>query len=557
MFEGFRSLFRKESSKKPELSDAEKEAQVASRRNFLKGIGAIGAVAAVEKLVPTAEAAEKKLTANPEIERVKPTEKNAEKHEQETFKQAYRELKQFSKENKLNHSDHHARPTAEWDALHLHFNERFKDSIVNTLLLAKKLNHSAEIQNIYAILKECNALGHYYKFVAELPAEEQEKMAVNLEWNFDRFQSQASDYLPTGSQVHNSEIDPRLLQITTQYDDGELLFPEGPRVSVEKTIQYHPGWTDPERIKHFRAILDDQNVRDLFTNSDCSLAEVYSIIKAAIKTEVPENQAFAPVMIIQSLLAEREAFKTKEILGPNTDTFIHFTLNDSDIDPEVAKQLAALATIWNKGEKSVVHKIKNDSERGLQKSSFVEGAPDPIIADLGLAIEKSQGNTLIYLHTHGSNEALGLHQHDNENILSTTELAKCLLRLVDAAQNPRALEKVTLLDSICHNYDFTQKLAADLRAQYSGNPSELALPTVITSAQEGSMAYTYGFAGETLKKFLPAIAKEKALTGNFLMRRVQPEAYLFGDPTFFTTKENGQWQEIGENNSKTQTTQTV
>lgn len=76
MFEGFGSVFSKmfgkEPNKKPELSSTEKKAQIASRRNFLKGVGAIGAAAAVEKLIPTAEAAEKKLTGEFLMRRMQP-----------------------------------------------------------------------------------------------------------------------------------------------------------------------------------------------------------------------------------------------------------------------------------------------------------------------------------------------------------------------------------------------------------------------------------------------------------------------------------------------------
>lgn len=552
----FGKMFGIEQTKKPaqpELSNAEKEAQIASRRNFMKGMGAVGAAFVAEKFIPTAEAAEKKLTASPEIEHAK----LAEKHEQETFEQAYQELKNFSKEFKLKHSDRHTRTTEELDIFHQTFNELFSDSIVNTLLLAKKLNRPTEIEAIYKILKECNALGHYYNFITKLPSEEQQKMNVDFEWNFDRFQSQAVDFLPNGQQVQDSEIDPRLLQIVTQYEGGELLYPAEARVSVMKNIQDKPGWTDPERTQNFRTILNNPKVRELFIASDCSLAEVYSIIKAAIKTKRLPDETFFPEIVIQEKLIERETLKTKEILGPNTETFIHFTLNDPVFDPEVTKQLAALATIWNKGEKSIVHKIKNDKERGIKNYIPVKGEVDPIITDFGNTIEKSQGKTLIYIGTHGSDQALGLHQNDAKNILSTGELAKCLLRLVDTTKNPNALANITILNGACHNYDFTKFLIRDLRAAYIGNPNDLALPTVITSTQEGSLADTNGFGGEVLKKYLPAIAREKKLTGEFLMRRMQAEAYLFGDATFFTTKQNGQWQEIGENERQSSTSQTA
>lgn len=542
----FGKMFGIEQTKKPEPTDAEKEAQIASRRNFMKGMGAVGAAFVAEKFIPTAEAAEKKLTASPEIEHAK----LAEKHEQETFEQAYQELKNFSKEFKLKHSDRHTRTTEELDIFHQTFNELFGDSIVNTLLLAKKLNRQTEIEAIYKILKECNALGHYYNFITKLPPGEQTKINVDLDWNLDRFQSQAADFLPSGAQVQDSEIDPRLLQIVTQYEGGELLYPAEARVSVMKNIQDKPGWTDPERTQNFRTILNNPKVRELFTASDCSLAEVYSIIKAAIKTKHLPDETFFPEIVIQEKLIEREALKTKEILGPNTETFIHFTLNDPALDPEIANELADLATVWNKGEKSIVHKIKNDKERGVKKYLPTEGEIDPIIADLGNAIENSKGKTLIYIGTHGSDEALGLHQGDAKNVLSTGELAKCLLRLVYKTKDPKALANITILDSACHNYDYAKFLIRDLRAAYTGDPNELALPDIYTSSQEGSMADSNGFAGDTLKKYLPAIAHEGKLTGELLMRRMQADAYLFGDATFFTTKKNGQWQEIGENESQ-------
>ncbi len=539
----FSKLFSNEQNPKtttPEPTSLEKEAAIASRRNFLKGAGAIAALAMAEKIIPTAEASELKNRRTPEVKKSNSKEKSP---AESAFEQARTELKRFSVEHKLAKSDIYHRTTAELDALHQAFNERFSDSIVETLTLAKQLNKEKEITAIYTILKECNALGYFYKFTTEFSADEHEKINLDLEWNLDRFQSQAADFLPSGAQVQDAEIDPRLLQITTKYTDGELLFPEEPRVSVEKTIQKAPGWTDPTLTAAFRATLDDPEVRHLFSASDCSLAEVYSIIKAAIKTDQLTDQGTAPAQTIQELLVEREQFKTKEILGPNTDNFIHFTLNDPTIDPEIAQQLGALATIWNKGEKPMVHKIKNDSERGKQKNT--ETDPDPIVTDLNKTIENCRGNILIYLSTHGSNEAIGLHHGDTNRVLSTKDLAASLLGLVYATQNPKALATVTLLDSICHNYDFTQQLARDLQSTYTGNAQELALPTVITSAQTGSMAYTNGFAGETLKNFLPAISKERALTGEFLMRRIQPQAYLFGDASFFTGKQTGAWQEIG------------
>lgn len=535
--------------------ETEQHAMV-GRRNFLKGAGALFAVGLAEQTISKATAVERKdeiRNLDSSVNDKKYTAADGEKpkdieaQERQEITTFLEELGDFSKERKVRAVSRESRKTADLDQLHHEFVARFGDKVPEMLNRMVKYNMNDIIPVVYEILQQTDSLGLYYKFVSNTPDKYHVYPKVDASWPEDKFQSRAKDYLPTGREIEDYEIDPRFLQIVKrnasgayEYQDVEL---------VRETLSKFPGWADQDRMLAFRAVLDDAAVRDLFSQTDCSLAEVYSVIKAAIKIEGTEAYPTVYESRINELLKSREEFKLREIIGSHTKHFIHFTSTDATVfDPKIAEQIGGLVTIWNKRDDHVEKRIDNELQGHYKQK---KGAGDPIVTSFERIVGGSTGETVLYLSTHGEPNSLELYHDDPAKAegLTVTDLANCLALRLNNTKDARSLGEMTIMLNSCSSHNFAENLIKEIRGRYEGDQKDIELismPTIISSAQEGSLAYNSGILKDTMNKYLKAIASEGKLTGEFLLRRIQPDSYIAGDITVFTQQTQQKWMEIGQ-----------
>jgi hypothetical protein len=334
------------------------------------------------------------------------------------------------------------------------------------------------------------------------------------------FQVRAADFLPHAADLAGEEVDPRLEMADSNLEVADL-------------IAAQPGWTDPERLGAFKEMIDDPQVRDVLQDSDCTLAEAYSVIKSVVQFQNrhPEKILESSAAIAKQMLYKRERFKHAEILGPSTDQFIAFTFhepNGQQFDPQLLQDLADAAGVYHDA-RTVID--TSDSERARTQ--------------LSEALINARGRTTIYFDTHGSNQDLAISRGPvPESVIDVSELAWNLVSNLAASGDPNALKEMRIILSSCNSYDFTENLVAEMRVQYQlmgcdgvlNVPfDEITLPSVITGAQEGSLAYST----PTLAAALPAIEKDGRFTGEHVLRLLQPIDYRLTDFTIFEGRPGG------------------
>lgn len=375
------------------------------------------------------------------------------------------------------------------------------------------------------------------------------------------FLIRAKDYWP--KNIFDAEIDPR----ATRVDEGD---PD--REVVQETIDTSPAWLDPQRLALFRDVAESPEVRQLFITSDCTLAEAYSLIKAAIKRQenVTDDSTHYPD-IIKQLLADREIWKTREIIGSKTDTLITFHYYDPKND------------LFNPDSEKYSGNFFRDLSHtlGIKHTHIFQYTPDlptkkniakreyAMAKKLFSTILRSRGNTTIFFDTHGSPEGtLEMHE-DSIYKMDYHYLASALLqRLVRADHREKQtdnlqdeLAEVTIVLASCFSYDFTKKLIETMKHLYEtaspyqedqhhtfqdvlGIPfTDISLPNVIAGAQEGSVSYDDVLLN-SLRTHRGALEKTGGLQGDFLSQVIQPEQYMNADITFFKG-ERGKLAEIG------------
>lgn len=385
----------------------------------------------------------------------------------------------------------------------------------------------------------------------------------------NHFQTRAADFLPTDQEIEPEQIDPRLGQISPD------LIHDRNREKVIDSIARIPAWTDPKKQEQFRALLVNENIRRLFQSTNCTLAEVYSMIKAAIKfRETHPTTKLDDELVIVGLLRKREEFNKKEILGPDTDEFIHFNYVPSQ-DEDSPKQFEGSSLEWLGFD--VMRRKKSDGtyeshEEVAKRIKRFDGDPNKefVGLDLRKSIWESKGKTTVYFNTHGMPDHLVLRKDDTYNEFGLKNIASALLTRISLEDNIRTLEDVTIIFGSCYSYDFSTNLVHEMRRLYEGGDpygvherplqdkmrvpfEKISLPAIIAASQEGSLSHSSIFSFP-FKGNREAIKKEGKLTGEFLMRRIQPAVYKEADMTFFFGQKNGDLLEVGmihEDNNET------
>ncbi len=486
---------------------------------------------------------------------LRPEIASAANEEFERYAELIKPFRDFSDRMTVEYGRPMRRTLAEVEEVRTAFQAAFSREEVYALLDAAETWSISAVKAVFSHLARADSQGIAYQYLRENGLfEEYQERRLGI-WRFAQthFFTRAEDFLPTGAEISDDEIDPRL-RIHT---DPALEKDEKHRASIEATIERRPGWATAERQQAFRTVIDVPEVRTVFEQSNCTLAEVYSVIKACIKRqeEYQKDHAgytfsnVATAEMVHQLLQDRQAlFDMDPILDENTDCFIHLSYYEEgarQMRPETMHTLADACHVSKRNRVEVdtsqedAHEIEND----------IYGA----VAD-------SRGRTVLYLDTHGE-----------ENRISTREgapgfyienIASALMSRIIETRDPQTVKDVVIIADACHSYILAKQIEDGMRnrmetiygtgrkrrknmtvAELPGVAGfrDVALPTIISSAQEGSLGYTT----QKYQDAIPAIRKRGALTAEFIMRRLQPRDYHIADFTFFRGGQ-GAIHEIGE-----------
>lgn len=516
MFEGlFKSRPKTEKKDISELEEEKKDTPNLSRRNFLKGAGSALGVLMLSGIPKFAEASEKKDFEN------------------KAMKMFDAEFKDFQERNgKKTELD-----TKSFERVRLEFMNHFKDRID---FLYKAFDDDADLLEVfYDKVSEYDAQGLMYQNMRKDGLYGQrEKLFTAYDEN--HFYTRAADFLPTSDELLMHEIDPRIGAQNNAMRDHDT----GTYNHIIKNIEEYPGWLDEGLIREFKDLLDNPKVRKRFQESNFNLSEVYSTIKAVIKSKNEKRLPYSLIktdeLLVERFIFENSSFSRRELLGPKTDTYIHFNYtdpnNEKSFDGDVNDEMAEIVGVKN------VQRIEGtDGEKAM--------------ADLVQAILNSTGETFLHFNTHGSIDSIGINK---QWTLKIKTIAMALVHRLVKSKDPNELKKITLYFDACHSYDIADDLPSYIEQYYKSyevkslnnktiSPTfetqvgvkfeDLPLPTIISSAQKGSLGFTMPTSFEpTVKNNFKALKKEGALTGGFLLRRIQPRGAYTTDMTVFAGK---------------------
>ena len=140
-----------------------------------------------------------------------------------------------------------------------------------------------------------------------------------------------------------------------------------------------------------------------------------------------------------------------------------------------------------------------------------------------------------------------------ESVLSVAKLAKALAERALHQADPSALSDVIINLDSCFSYDFTSNIVDFLKDAWAKQGDvpfpfeQLALPTIMTMAQEGSMGWGGSSMAELLSSQKDGIQKDGGVKGARILQCVQPMAYEDNDMTFFVPEKGGRLLEMGAN----------
>lgn len=544
----FAKLFSKDSGSPSEDLDTSKKPEKtneppapSSRREFLKFMGkAAGVVLASEVIGKDAFAAETEVMPDASKEDAY----EAEKKERKQLSELMFEMSGFNDDYSKDHGFIGERTLQDQDRLRTKFLIRFKDQLPVFVELTRKYGQTFAV----GLLRDADCAGIFYRHLQK-KGEYKNRPITWKDGNF--FAVRAEDFLPTSEELHPEEIDPRLGKMQD--------------AKTAKLVSERHAWADPHRQEAFKKILDESSFRSLVQKTDCTLAEVYSLIKAAIKQQ--ELSGGSVREHATHLLIEREHMKKEVLIGKETDQVIVFnyvpkTAEEAQFDKQHVLDEIALASMKREGEsveetKNRFRRIESTDEEaagfGKKDASFL----------LTEAIRQSRGKTTVIFNNHGMPNAQYLGETQK---MTAKNLALTLVERMIAARDPNMMKEMKLVFDSCFSYDFTRQLVAEVRGMYEAQPlydpndrttkeqtaeerlgvpfKDLPLPLIIALTQEGS--YGYDSSTELLVKQKKAITKEGKFTAGFLMRRIQPEYYSDADMTFFSGKKGG-LLEVGEN----------
>jgi hypothetical protein len=381
------------------------------------------------------------------------------------------------------------------------------------------------------------------------------------------------DFAPSASDIKGENIDPR---IGLAAQENTAVAP-----AALESILENSGWATAERIKDFRRLSDDPEIRAQAVAADLTVAEYFSLLKATVKEvdalKTPEGRAavasdpaFKQVLetekldipaerraelVAKVLLEKRETFARVEVLGASTKNLIVMTGRDRASKDGKGNPVNTFdGKKWNELAKAA--HVPDSAVQSLDADSM---EPKDVATGLIRAIGASEGETVVALDTHGSPESIAVsNDADTRMTLKAGAIAHALTERLRKSGNKDSLSQVTIILDSCSGYDFANALTKDIRAEWSDDApkngwaakvkaSDIAMPRIITMAQEGSVGIVGYGIGETLRNSqLKGIEKDGAITGKRLLQNVQPATYKSNDMTFFLPQK-GSLLEIGAN----------
>jgi len=415
-----------------------------------------------------------------------------------------------------------------------HFSER-AEYLVNVLG-----DNDMYFDVLYKRFAEYDAQGLLYQAMRKRNSYKDRDPVVK-DYQSEHFYTRAKDFLPTSEEISPHEIDPRVGAGNRAFDEGD----SSTYKSIVDNMEEYPSWSSDEQVERFKQLLDDSMLRQRVQKTDFNLAEVYSLIKAVLTYKEKNKTPLMPMsdeLLIERFISERESFGRRELLGPKTDTYIHFNYKDpnnakrfdGDTNDEMAKKL----------------KVKN-----VQR--FDGDETGAVVADILSAIVGSEGETFIHFNTHGNVDRVAINEHAS---LQMRSIAMALVERLRRSKDRNELGKITLFFDACHSYDIAETLVFFIKHIYEFPQEEvptnikrkklptpleelgidfadLQMPTIVSSAQKGSLGFSYetNFDG-TVKKNMKGLEEEGVLNGNFMLKRIQPRGAYTMDMTVFAGK---------------------
>ncbi len=541
---------------KQEDETAELERKFKSRRRFLKGLGAAGTVATAGGIGRVAFRMQDAAASQERSEAIRNETK-------EQLKEFVTVLEDFRERNAPKTKSgrvmkYTSRSLEQQDAFHAKFTKEMGNAATEKMVQALFTNDTEAVRGMYSALKNMDGLGVFYAALDAASVRPGQSGALKSDnvWRRDRMRVRAADYLPEGKKIPDLDVDPRLGQLHGIADNTGDTYAKG---SAARSIRSNKSWASEERYALFTKTMDDPEIRQMLQASDMTLAEAYSAIKAGLRAEGFTGDQKKVREKVAETLAAREQFKTKEILGKNTDKFLYFNHPAKSEDRSVSDEsTVALAEYMQQlhGNNDVAVELQNEnglysvdgSSAILDGASYEEALAVTSGARILKALKETRGNVTVMFNTHGEEDKIAISEKAKDHVwLSSGDIAKSLIDRVEDEENPQALAGMNIIIATCYGHDFGKKLGAKLASEFErrlGKPAaELAMPTVITPAQEGSVSYEDGMTKEIADNKM-VFKKAGALTGEFLLRRVQPRSYHYGDLTVFSGENAADWKEV-------------
>lgn len=503
-----------------------------SRRELLQGLAATAAVGF------SGEAKAERLDGHPELSA-------AIREYQNLYSQCLREFAELPE----NYGDPSTWTPTMIDALREELMDMYGDTVQamltalrNVVILAwKERPVEIHIDSPYSMLRSVELHGLVY---AEIPEVHYHRyidgMGVLVPGYFS---IRASDYLPESSKVLDGEIDPR-----ADDWDHHMLQENG-----QTRLQEHAGWSAEDRKEIFKHVLADAHIRKMLQGTNCTLAEVYSLIKAFVRQCEKQakdgsveyrNIAFQRRRM-RELLEQREEFMTKVFLDKETQ----------------------LISLTYGGQHFQEYQCASQLAEGIgmpeEKHALIQTMENPEFAEEKLTSEiaHSKGETTVFIDSHGYPETMSVAPGVPSISFSSIAIS-CFDRIINTG-NIHSLKDLKFVFTTCYSHDFAENLANEIqvfirtmRVQRNGETHtiqslfklsdeevrNIELPTIVAAGQDESVGYA-GFL-LSLIRTLPMFAEAGKITGGFFMRTIQPMLYELADLTFFDGN-SGELTEIG------------
>lgn len=508
------------------------ESDLFSRRNFLKKTAAVGAAIAIEGIARPSRAAKPDKTES--NERVGDFEKSY---------SYYKNIKEFAKTAEDTYGNYYERALTEQTLVREQFlSSPLREQLPEMIAFILKTKNDALLDDLYKKLAEINCQGLLYATLNKEGKYGSTKLCIaQPQLLFSHYAARTSDFLPSGKDIENDEIDPRFGQ------KDEL---------ITRNINEKPAWTSPRYLYFFRKLIDDPAIRKQLQAADITLAEAYSTIKAVVanlEKNIPTSDDSAQQLSVETvtklILEERELFSRRMILDKNTKNLI--CLNGFDASPNGPKfdasamnEVAAAAGVPQKNNKQI--------EGGDQEKSF-----EKIKEEMHQTIAQSNGKTLVYFNTHGSPLTLEVRRDasfaSKPQNFSIDDIVDALFARIENTGDTNSLKDVTLVLDSCFSYDFAYNVIKKMRFNYdigdTDGPSyqekigvmfgELTMPTIICASQKGSFTWDRSSINQILHQFKEGIKKDGGLIGERLLSSAQPVMYHNNDLTVLMGRKGG------------------